>query len=233
MLYVLTGDVQTGKTRWLQETIAELEARGTSPYGVIAPGRWVEHGDGDTTRFEKTGIDNELLPQHELVPFARRARDVGDDEAQRTCSQARSAQLGWAINDGALNRVNEHLAWVACVTETPLANGADAGEGIPGGDGAPPGEGSFRDNGKRPRKGILIIDELGKLELLHGSGLTNAIALVERGATPVLPHALIIVREQLLEQAKARFADAPWDGLRLIFPTQEARDELLDMISRA
>ena len=36
MLYVLTGDIQTGKTRWLQETIAALEASGVSPYGVIA-----------------------------------------------------------------------------------------------------------------------------------------------------------------------------------------------------
>ena len=95
------------------------------------------------------------------------------------------------------------VAWVAGVTETEPAN-ADASS-----------------------KGILVIDELGRLELLHGGGLTNALALVERGATPALPHALIVVREQLLEQAKERFAYAPWGGMTSVFPVGETRAELL------
>ena len=203
MLYVLTGDIQTGKTRWLQETIAALEASGVSPYGVIAPGEWVEHWENGTVTYEKTGICNELLPQHDVIPFARRANDLGDVEEQTTCSQAHKAKLSWAIDDAALARVNEHLAWVAGVTETEPAN-ADASS-----------------------KGILVIDELGRLELLHGGGLTNALALVERGATPALPHALIVVREQLLDQAKERFANAPWGGMTPVFPVSETRDELL------
>ena len=203
MLYVLTGDIQTGKTRWLQETIAALEAGGVSPYGVIAPGKWVEHCENGTVTYEKTGIDNELLPQHETIPFARRASDLGDAEGRATCSQAHRAKLGWAIDDTALARVNEHLAWVANATEAELANA-----------GASP-------------KGMLVIDELGRLELLHGGGLTNALALVERGATPMLPHALIVVREQLLDQAKERFSNAPWGGMTPILPVGEARAELL------
>lgn len=211
MLYVLTGDVQTGKTRWLQRLIGELEAAGITPYGVIAPGRWIEHRDGDVTTYEKTGIDNELLPQHELMPFARRARDVETDEAQRTCSQARKAQLGWAIDDNALDRVNEHLAWVAQTTT----------------DGAV----SAEDEGQRC-KGLLVIDELGRLEILHGNGLTYGLALVERGATSILPHALVIVREQLLDQTLARFSDAPWDGMKAILPTAEAFDELIALANQ-
>lgn len=203
MLYMLTGDVQTGKTRWLQGLIEELEASSVLPYGVIAPGRWLEHQNGNTVTFEKTGIDNELLPQHTVIPFARRARDVDDDEARRSCSQARKAQLGWAIDDSTLDRVNEHLAWVTRVTD------AVSGDGQPSG------------------KGLLVIDELGRLELLHGGGLVNALALVERGATPALPHALVIVREQLLDQAEARFAAAPWNGMQVILPTEKTRDDLL------
>lgn len=211
MLYILTGNIQTGKTRWLQKLIAEFETTGVIPYGVIAPGRWIEHRDGNEMTFEKTGIDNELLPQHELMPFARRACDVDDDEAKRTCTQARKAQLSWAIDDGTLDRVNEHLAWVAQVT----AHDAGLPEG-------------------RAEKGIalLIIDELGPLEILHGNGLTNGLALVDRGATDALPHALVIVREQLLDQAMARFSDAPWGGMKAVFPTSEAFDELLVLANR-
>ena len=205
MLYLLTGDVQTGKTRWLQKLIEELEANSVTPYGVIAPGRWIEHQSDTTLRFEKIGIDNELLPQHELVPFARRASDVGDDETQLACSQAHKAQLGWAIDDNALERVNEHLAWVARFT----ADGSKT-----------------QQNGTGRRKALLVIDELGRLEILHGNGLVNGLALVERGATPALPHALVIVREQLLKQAKTHFANAPWGGMQAILPTREAHDLL-------
>ncbi len=211
MLYILTGNIQTGKTRWLQRLIAELEIAGVTPYGVIAPGRWIEHRSGDEVTFEKTGIDNELLPQHELMPFARRACDVEDDEAKRTCTQARKAQLGWAINDDTLDRVNKHLAWVAQITAY------DAG--------LPEGR-AEKDNA------LLIIDELGPLEILHGKGLTNGLALVDRGATDALPHALVIVREQLLDQAMARFSDAPWGGMKAVFPTSETFDELLALANQ-
>lgn len=209
MLYLLTGDVQTGKTRWLQKLIEELEANSVTPYGVIAPGRWIEHQSETTVSFEKTGIDNELLPQHELVPFARRASDVDDDEAQLACSQARKAQLGWAIDDNALERVNKHLAWVAHIT----ADGSKA-----------------QQNGAEQHDALLVIDELGRLEILHSTGLIDGLALVERGATPTLPHALVIVREQLLEHAKTRFADAPWGGIQAILPTREAHDLLITQL---
>ena len=212
MLYVLTGDVQTGKTRWLQGLIRELETAGITPYGVIAPGRWIEHQNGDTVTYEKTGIDNELLPQHELMSFARRARDVKADEAQRTCSQASKAQLGWAIDDRTLDRVNEHLSWVAQTTAESA---------------------KFSEDEAEKHTGLLIIDELGRLEILHGNGLTNGLALVERGATSALPHALVIVREQLFDQAMARFSDAPWNGTKAILPTDEARGELLTLAKQS
>jgi hypothetical protein len=105
-----------------------------------------------------------------------------------------------------LNRINEHLAWVAQTTADGAVLAAD----------------------ERQRcKGLLVIDELGRLEILLGNGLTNGLALVERGATLALPHALVIVREQLLEQAMERFSDAPWGGTKAILPTSEAFDELI------
>ena len=42
MLYLLTGQVQTGKTRWLQGLVSAYEARGVVVGGVLAPGVWCE-----------------------------------------------------------------------------------------------------------------------------------------------------------------------------------------------
>ena len=203
MLFILTGDIQIGKTRWLQQLVSDLEAVGVTPYGVIAPGTWIEHGESDgTLSYEKTGIDNELLPSHERIAFARRqdlAREEGTYDEQ---SQAAQMKLSWAIDDNAIAAVNEHLEAVAKST-----NGIDRAHG----DAKP---------------GLLVIDELGRLELLADGGLVSALALVDRGATTSLPHALIIVRDQLLETALQRFANAPWGGMTPIAPNAEAREAL-------
>lgn len=45
MLFVLTGDVQIGKTRWLERLVSDLEERRVISYGVIAPGIWVDRRD--------------------------------------------------------------------------------------------------------------------------------------------------------------------------------------------
>ena len=70
MLYLLTGDIQTGKTRWLEARAAALEAAGAEVWGVLNPGVWVTRADGS---LEKTGIDMAFYPAHERRPFALRA----------------------------------------------------------------------------------------------------------------------------------------------------------------
>ena len=74
MLFLLTGEVQIGKTRWLESLVAELGAFGVPCAGVLAPGQWVPSTGphADANGFEKLGIDNVLLPGGERVPFARR-----------------------------------------------------------------------------------------------------------------------------------------------------------------
>ena len=83
MLFLLTGDVQIGKTRWLERLAAELAGDGVPVAGVLAPGVWRvrephevpgERGLAGEGRFEKLGIDNVLLPGGERVPFARERR---------------------------------------------------------------------------------------------------------------------------------------------------------------
>ena len=196
MLFILTGAIQIGKTRWLQQTLRELENRGVLPYGVIAPGTWIEHAGDQGVSYEKTGINNELLPQHEIMPFARRSDLVDDRSVQERCTQSQRAQLMWAIDDSAIARVNAHFDAIAQADIT--------------------------------KPGLLVIDEFGRLELLAGEGLTSALQLIDRGPTQPLPHALIVVRDQLLAQAKTRFADSGWGEIRPIAPGDEATRELFD-----
>ena len=40
MLFVLTGGIQTGKTRWLGRLVEALGAEGVRCAGVMAPGVW-------------------------------------------------------------------------------------------------------------------------------------------------------------------------------------------------
>ena len=195
MLFILTGAIQIGKTRWLQQTLHELENHGVLSYGVIAPGTWIEHDEGQGISYEKTGINNELLPQHTIVPFARRNDLVDDHDTKEHCTQSQRAQLAWAIDDDAIERVNAHLNAIAQ---------ADI-----------------------PKPGLLVVDELGRLELLAGEGLTSALQLIDRGPTQQLPHALIVVREQLLDQARKRFEASGWGETRPIAPSKDAICELL------
>lgn len=220
MLFVLTGDIQTGKTRWLQSLTADLTAEGLACCGVLAPGVWREHSgeepvasaqadsgeaasassacgasassaNDSPARFEKLGIDNVLLPSGERVSFARR-RDLAVAEGSFVeGSQSAQAKLGWEISEGAIARVNEHFAAL--------------GGGSP--DDSP---------------ALLVVDELGPLELLRGGGLTGALALLDAGPSKRFPNALVIIRESLLDVARERFEEA-WGPLEPIAPGDEAR----------
>ena len=199
MLFILTGDIQTGKTRWLETLVDSLESGSTPVLGVLAPGVWRSGDEPDAVRehvdangFEKLGIDNVLLPQHERIPFARR-RDIAEAEGLLDPdAQSEKAQLFWHIDEKALVRVNDHLAALP-----------DSGTGKPG---------------------LLVIDELGRLEFLRGGGLTEALRLLDKGPTEAFPHALVIVREALLDEARNRFP--LWGEPTLVYPDERARKRI-------
>lgn len=209
MLFLLTGDVQIGKTRWLENLCASLQAAGTCVAGVVAPGQWAprpegqpggKHGFDGTGRFEKLGIDNVLLPQGERIEFARRRDLAAKSKAFTEGTQAKAAKLGWAISDTAIAQVNSHFAALAkqAANETRLAPHA-----------------------------VLVVDELGRLELLRGCGLTNALAILDAGPTPQFPHAIAVVRETLLDEARRRF-EPRWGKATAIGPDDAARKLVLE-----
>lgn len=237
MLFLLTGDVQTGKTRWLESVLEDMASWGVGVYGVIAPGVWrkrepgEQEGTGTAGRgdYEKLGIDNVLLPSGERVPFARR-RDLACAEGSFDPeSQSAAARLGWEISDAAIERVNAHF--------DDIARGASLHEGVISHDGATSHEGATWYEGEISHDratshestpaSLLVVDEFGQLELLRGGGLTSAVVLVEAGATERCPHALVVVRDWLCERAEHRFADE-WGGATVLVPGDGARAALRD-----
>lgn len=197
MLFLLTGEVQIGKTRWLESLVAELGAFGVPCAGVLAPGQWVPSTGphADANGFEKLGIDNVLLPGGERVPFARRGDLARADGTFDEESQAAKAELAWHIDDAAIDCVNAHFDEIT----------AHASAVAPG---------------------LLIVDELGRLEIWRNGGLTSAVALLAQGPTAAFPHALAVVRDYLLDDTEALLAPA-WPEIARISPNDAAREAIL------
>lgn len=207
MLFLLTGNIQVGKTRWLEAQAASLARGGTPVAGVLAPGVWrrCEPGDpaADAHGFEKAGIDNVLLPDGERVHLARRRDLAVFDGSLERGGQSERAGLGWDMSDAAIARVDAHFRWLA---EDPAH----------GRGGAPVQAG-----------GLVVVDELGRLELMRGEGLASALALLALGPRAGWPHALAVVRGDLLPYAHAAL-DAAWAGaVREISPVGSLRELLV------
>ena len=229
MLFILTGVMQTGKTRWLERLIGQVRACDLPVYGVVAPGQWIDHGADAPVgqRFEKLGIDNILLPQNERIAFARRPDLVeqdgeeggagsGSKDALPRCSQSMQAKLGWAIDDAAIDQVNAHFCTLcAQAKDCMLPEDIKRATGIT--VQAP----------KRP--GLLVIDELGPWELLKNGGLTSALDVLSQGPSPLCAHALVVVRESLCDTAAQRFGDC-WGGAAAIYPTEESCEQVLSCL---
>lgn len=163
----------------------------------------------DANGFEKRGIDNVLLPDGRRIPFARR-RDLAQLEGTfRPSSQSARAQLIWEIDDNAIAQVNEHFR--------QLSDGA-CGEGRE--------EACLSAGSPDPTPGLLVVDELGRLELHRGEGLTEAVALLRQGPTPAFPHALVVVREGLVDEAERQLG-ASWPDRCRIAPDDKGRAAVL------
>ena len=73
--------------------------------------------------------------------------------------------------------------------------------------------------------GLLVIDEVGPLELRRGAGLTAALELLSGGPKPAWPHALVVVRSALAEDARTRFAQS-WRSVELLSPDESGARRL-------
>ena len=234
MLFVLTGGIQTGKTCWLGRLVEALGAEGVRCAGVMAPGVWRKRrcgtalsagelavGSRAESSFEKLGIDNVLLPGGERVPFARRVDLACQAGAYDSRSQSARAGLGWAIDDAAIARVNAHFRALAAEAGPEIETAESVGVSVSGVGSADPSLADARQH----VASLLIVDELGRLELMRGEGLVEAMALLDRGPTRAFPHALVVVREDLLPLAYKRLAPA-WGAPEPIRPDDAGVDRV-------
>jgi hypothetical protein len=223
MLYVLTGAVQMGKTRWLECLVSELESHGVRCFGVISPGIWrtVRTGNDDVD-YEKLGIESLFLPGKTRGTFAHR-RDLAERKGIiDTRWQSSRAGLIWAIPDDALACVNRHFDNLEAQMGVATGTGPVAATST---EVAGTAATTTKAVGTVSQTGLFIVDELGRLELEEEGGLTSAVRLLERGPTDLYRHALIIARDWLVDKACARFADA-WHGARTISPDDGARHQV-------
>ena len=187
MLFVLTGDTQAGKTRWLEALVSELERSGAGVFGVVAPGVW-EQGPREG-EFRKLAIDNVLLPGRRRIRMA----DWIDPSDTNRDDQGSQLQLEWRFHDEAIDVVNRHF-------ECSRTEGATCN--------------------------VLVVDELGRLELEIGKGLTEAMQLLDEGPSERMPHALVVVRDWLANRVVSRYEDT-WRKVRVIGPCAESRKAVL------
>lgn len=193
MLFILTGNVQIGKSRWLERLADDLSRLGIACYGVIAPGIWVESSTNaaNDQGYEKLGISNLLLPDNVTVPFAHRADIARANGMYADLSQAGRVGLGWHIDDAAI-ALRERAPSLDQRNERKATGGAK----------------------------LLVIDELGRLELDHESGLIEAMRLLRNGPCVGMKDALVVVRETFAKRAESLFAET-WGGVLRIAPTRQ------------
>ncbi len=77
---------------------------------------------------------------------------------------------------------------------------------------------------------LLVIDELGPLELVRGGGLTEAVALLDEGPRDAWPHAMVVVRPELVGLALGRWR-AIWGGAETIGPSDAALSQILTAVA--
>ena len=212
MLYLLTGDIQTGKTRWLEARLAEAEAAGVEVHGVLSPGVWVPREDGG---FEKTGIDLVFYPSHERVRFADRLSP--DDVAEEDEDGYDEPEVIGGI---------EKLTGAPLEGEAPMPHPVHADGGILGWKFYSYWFGQvnalFADlrKDREPagtEKRLVVIDEIGRLELA-GKGFSEALDFLRDGENPAWPNVVAIVRSELLGRLRA-ILDPIWgECIRVIHP---------------
>lgn len=196
MLFILTEKIQRGKTRWLEHAARVLEARGVAVAGVVSPGVWREHA----------GEDGD-------VQFEKLGIDCVLLPQEERLHMAVRADLSMPDDGFDLFVDNPHMMWnmssasVAAVNEhfDRLARHASCGT---------------------KRRGVLLVDEIGWVELQGRGGFTRAVALLDKGPGSAFPHALIVARDSLHQQVEDRFKDA-WGGAVLLSPDQEGLDALI------
>ncbi len=232
MLFILTGDIQTGKTRWLEALIDELNQQGVVTDGVVAPGVWRKRTPAEIAEMKKSE-QSDGSNEHSDSPANRQVihrKLAGIGEYEKLGIDNRLLPEGTLVHfarrydlaqqedsyDSTSQSAQARLGWA--IDEDALSQVNDHFKMLTEEKVIDPEHPHF-----------LVVDEFGRLELMRNEGLTNARSLIEEGATQRYPHALIVVRKQLADLAYECFAHF-WDDICVITPNDESRHKILSAL---
>ena len=207
-LYILTGQIQTGKTTWLKAMLQKAKECNIKMHGVLTPAIFE---DGI-----KTGIEACLLPSEKRFLLAKKiyaecSASAGEEDGESNHEASASAgekgrESGSRVDTGA----GEKYGTTNSKTSARLS--ADAGEKCNTIMDGKKKLGYNFDNEAIKHinahlhncEGVknLVIDEIGPLEMLQGKGYVQAMELLDKKA---VQNAICVVRPSLLDEAKKRW----------------------------
>ncbi len=106
MLYLLTGEIESGKTSWLKRVIAAMQANEAALSGFISPAVFT----GADQTFEKVAIDCQLLPEGITLRFGWRDDQVGNGAGALYSPPVSAVRLRWQFDDEVMRLLNDRLA---------------------------------------------------------------------------------------------------------------------------
>lgn len=197
-LYVMTGQIQTGKTTWLKAFLKSAEQNNIRFDGLITPAIF-DNGN-------KTGIEALLLPQKERFLLAQKRSDGNDKQgsfpnsaqssaatshqgestqlsqtSKSSCQPDKEKKLGYDFDDKIMQKINMHLK--------TCKNAAN-----------------------------FIVDEIGPLELVQNKGYIEALNILDAQS---VNNALVVIRPSLLDIAQKR-----WGNFKTLTPDDNIQETL-------
>jgi len=184
-IVLLTGPVGAGKTTIVERVVGLARQRGIACRGLLAPALRDACG-------QKVGIEGIDLSTDEHRTLARTCRELGGPRLGPYSFDA--AALEWATTV-----VLDSLASPSPVGASTSAPPAGAFPSPPpaGASTSPPHAGGTEGGYLR----LVIVDEIGKLELWHGQGMAAVLPILAAG---LAGRVLVVVRESLLEELQRR-----------------------------
>lgn len=203
MLFVLSSGIQTGKTRWLGRLVDELARAGCTVSGVVAPGVWKDwRGAAVVPQGAQVDADGfeKLGIENVLLPQGERI------------TFARRCDLAGDFAKSSNESAQAGMLW--SIDDEAIAR-VNA---------------HFRElEAQMQLEGLLVVDELGRLELELGGGLVEAIRMLEAGPRGNMRNALIVVRETLRGKVAGRFT--AWGEQVVMHPDERSRQLVLQAVT--